>query len=221
MSDAGRRLDAFWHATPLHYAPHVLLLGRLLSQARLEALRLPIRPRATARRRDRQLGLDAFVHLSFTARTPLLADKRAKGFPHVLFEFDPAVADLPGAAFLPFNAKAWRHRDDFAPIRAPGEKAAFLEAWRRGRRFPSAELLVPGEVPLAGLARALHTAGDAETGWLYALRDGLELSAGPPFRASPDRFPPGVAADLGPHERYRHACLEAGRLLPPPDLPFD
>ena len=93
----------FWHTTPLHYVPHLLQSGGLLSKARLAATGLPIRPRPTALRRDRKLGLADFVHLSLAPRTPLLADKRARGYPHVLLEFEAAVADLPGAAYLPFN----------------------------------------------------------------------------------------------------------------------
>lgn len=97
--------DAF-HATPLHYAPFLLASGILYSQAALRANALPISPRRTAAKRDRKLKLDGYVHLSLQSQTPLLADKLARGYPHVLlvFGFD-ALFTSPVSALLRFNAK--------------------------------------------------------------------------------------------------------------------
>ena len=215
-----REPRSFWHTTPLHYVPYLLLSGGLLSKARLLSAGLPVRPRPTALRRDTKLGLADFVHLSLAPRTPLLADKRARGYVHVLLEFGGEVAVLPGAAFLAFNAKAWRHREAFVPITAPEEKAAFLEAWRGGR-YPSAELLVPGALPLAPHVRALHMATEAEAAWLRGFLEAVPLSGVPALRTSPDLFPHGAALDLSPLDPYRDACAQAGAVLPPPDLPFD
>lgn len=214
-------LCGYWHATPLHYVPFVLQTGALLSKARLVQAGLPIRPRPTAVRRDTKLGLAPFIHLSLAPRTPLLADKCGRGFLHVLLEFDPVVADLPSAAYLAYNAKAWRHRDDFIPITAPEDKAVFVAAWRGGR-YPSAELLVRGALPLEGNARGLHAATEAEARWVNEMIVLAGLSAVPPVCVSPQHFPaPAVAPNLEPHRAYRDACALAGTLLSPPDLPFD
>lgn len=210
---------AFWHTVPLHYLPPLLATGALWSKAALAAQGSPIRPRPSAVRRDRKLGLAGFVHLSFAPATPLLADKRRRGFPHALLEFAPAVADLPGAAFLRYNTKAWRHRDDFVPITGGEEKAAFLSAWRAGK-FPSAELLVAQALPLEGHALGLHLATPPEAAWAKSVIDALQLAA-PPVFSSPDLFPPGLPADLTGFEAYADACAAAGVVLPPPDLAFD
>jgi hypothetical protein len=150
----------------------------------------------------------------------LLADKLVRGYPHVLVEFAGGVADQPGAAFLRYNARAWRHREDFAPITQPDEKAEFLQAWCVGR-FPSAELLIPDELPLQPFALAIHVATDQEEGWIQRLRAQIPLPIAPPIQRSPDLFPLQTAIDLTDYAAYAAACLAAGRVLPPPDLPFD
>jgi hypothetical protein len=211
---------AFWHTTPLHYAPMALQTGRLYAQDRLAELGLPVRPRRTAARRDRKLGLSGYVHLSFAPNTPLLADKRARGWPHVLIEFSPSVADLPGAALVPYNHKAWRHREDFAPVTDTDGWGALLAHYAAGR-CPSLELVVPGELPLAANAVAVHAATGDEAAWLAGLVPLTGLPGGLPLRVSPALFPTGPAADLAPYTAYADACRAAGRLLPPPDLPFD
>ena len=216
-----RRLpDAFWHAIPLHYAPYLLFSGGLLSQARLAGANLPIRPRPTAFRRDRRLHLDDYIHLSLEPQTPLLADKRGRGYHHLLIEFARGAADLPGAAFLAYNTKAWRHREDFAPVAGVEEKAAFLAAWQMGS-YPSAELLVPGALPLVPHCRAFYAASDSEAGWLRDLAAALLLPLPAPLQTSSERFPPGLIPDLSPYAAYAAACREACAVLPPPDMPFD
>ena len=134
-------LPAAWHTLPLHYVPYLLHTGALYAQTRLAALSLPIVPRPTATRRDRKLGLDNFVHFSLAAHTPLLRDKHRRGYPHILLRFDAQIADVPGAGFVCYNAKAWRHRDAFIPITNPDEKAAFLR-----------ERQESGQVSLGGVA---------------------------------------------------------------------
>ena len=210
----------FWHTTPLHYVPHILSTGALYSQDRLAALGLPIRPRRTAFRRDRKLRLTGFIHLSLTPITPLLADKRARGFPHALFEFDGVIADLPGTAFLRYNAKAWRHRADFAPITDPGAKAGFLAEWRGGR-YPSAELLIPDTLLLGPHFVALHAADASEADWLGEMAEWLGVASAPQIAESPHLFPPGIAPDLAVLHDYADACRAAGNVVPPPDVPFD
>ncbi|MES2464932.1 MAG: hypothetical protein V4671_30570 [Armatimonadota bacterium] len=95
----------FWHTAPLHYIPHLLLSECLYSQDELKVQKLPIRPRSTAERRDRKLRLSRFVHLSFASKTPLLAHKLAKSYPHALLAFDAALVDSTNVALVKYNAK--------------------------------------------------------------------------------------------------------------------
>lgn len=213
--------DAYWHALPLHYAPLLLVSGALYAQEELAARAMPVRPRPTAAQRDRKLRLSRFVHLAFAPITPLLIDKRARGYSHALIAFDAALSETDAVAFCAYNAKAWRHRDDFAPIMGAEEKIMFLEAWQRGR-YPSAELLVEAVLPLTPHGVALHLASEPEAEWLREMLNALALPCPLPLCLAPERFPPGPAPDLAPHREYLAACRAAGRLLPPPgDIPFD
>jgi hypothetical protein len=211
---------AFWHIVPLHYVPHLLAKGALYSQERLTELRLPLHPRASAFKRDRKLRLDGFVHLSLRLATPLLADKRRRGYPHVAFGFDASIADTPGAAYLRYNPKSWRHRDDFAPVVEADAKREFVAEWAKGA-YPSGELLIPGALTLAPLCKVVLCASDEEAGWLNECAAALQLEAPAPLIATPSAFPAGVAPDLEPHRAYLAACRSADRILDPPDLPFD
>jgi hypothetical protein len=212
--------ELYWHTAPLHYIPHILVSDCLYSQDELKRRKLPIRPRPTAERRDRKLRLSRFIHLSFSPQTPLLTDKRAKGYPHVLLAFDAALAASPDAAFVPYNSKSWRHREDFVPIYDIEAKAALIDAWRRGR-YPSAELLIDRSLPLGPHSSGLHLASDEESAWLSDLLEDLNLTTSLPVRVSPELFPQGQPADITSHRAYAEECRAAGRLLPPPDLPFD
>lgn len=209
----------YWHTTPLHYVPYLLATGRIYAQSELRALGLPISPRRTAARRDRKLHLDGYVHLSLTPQTPLLTDKRRKGYPHVLFAFDAALADLPGAALCPYNAKSWRHREEFAPVTGPAQKAELFAAHTAGR-YPSLELLIPGSLPLTPHARTLHVATEADAALLRGLYcvPGLSVL---PIQISPEQLSIIPEYDPLPLARYAAACLTAGAILPPPDFPFD
>jgi len=208
-----------WHATPLHYVPYLLATGALLSQARLAAEHLPVRPRPTAAARVRRLGLAGYVHLSLSPRTPLLADKRGRGWPHVLLQFPANLLEFPGVSLLKYNTKAWRHRDDFVPVTNPEGRAALLEEHRAGR-YPSLEVLIPDRLPLSA-ARALHAPGPAELELVHSLGEPPLALPLPETCVSPDLFPLGAEADLDATAAYFRACAAAGRVLPPPDLPFD
>ena len=211
---------SYFHAIPLHYVPTLLATGALYSQRSASEQGIPLRPRATATRRDRKLRLDGYVHLALTPATPLLIDKRRLGYPHALLVFDPALADLPEAAYLRFNPKSWRHREDFAPVTEPSEKAALLAAWRVGR-YPSAELLVPGSLPLLPRCTGLYAASREEEVWIRLMTAISKPAADVPLALRPDLFPPAPPLDLQAHYAYATACLNAERLLRPPDLPFD
>lgn len=214
--------EHLYHAAPLHYVPAILASGALLPVADLIAR--GILPRATAARRDRKLGLQAYAHLSPKSRTPLLADKLRKGYPHALFVFDgPGALALPGAAAVPYNPKSWRHREDFAPVPDPVERAALLTAHASGR-YPSLEIVVPGPVPLS-LALHLAFVAPAE---LQAIRDviaaaGIESAVS--MTIAPDLFPqpaePYRPVTLDEIEAYFAACRAARRLLPAPKIAFD
>ena len=212
--------QAYFHAIPLHYVPTLLTTGALLSQRRATEQGVPIRPRVTATRRDRKLRLDRYVHLAFLPVTPLLIDKRERGYPHTLLRFDPALADSPEAAYLRFNPKSWRHRDDFAPVTDPVEKSSLIAAWCGGQ-YPSAELLIPDILPLAPHCTGLYAASRDEEIWIRLMMTVAQPIIDLPLVTQPELYPPAPPLDLQPHYAYATACLRAGRLLPPPNLPFD
>ncbi len=197
--------EFYWHTTPLHFLPEILNEG---------ALRASVHPRPTALSRRRKLGLENYIHLSFSSQTPLLVDKLSRGYPHALLAFPPEIAQLPGAAYLKYNTKRWAHREEFIPITDATEKQAFLAEWRTGR-YPSAELLIPEQLLLT-YASALVFASQVEGDWLAA----FSLPT-PPISIAPERFPAGSAPDLTLLWEWRESCERAGALLSPPDLPFD
>jgi hypothetical protein len=211
--------SSYWHTTPLHYAPYLLMTGQIFSQRQLQSLSLPITPRRTAARRDRKLGLDNFVHLSLTSVTPLLRDKLRKGYPHVLLAFDPVVFDLPGAAFCRYNAKSWGHRERFIPVTDPAEKAEILTAHANGR-YPSLELILPERLPLFPYARCLYVASQKDADFLYSLHSLLPVP-GISLKVSAEHFPQTCEYNRSPLEQYASSCRTAGVILAPPALPFD
>ena len=181
---------------------------------------MPVRPRPTAAPRVRKLGLAGYVHLSFVPTTPLLADKRARGWPHALLEFHGDLLWQPGVALLRYNTKAWRHRDDFAPVTGEAEKRALL-AEREAGLYPSMEVLVPDRLTLT-MATALHVPGEEEASLLARLAEcGVGPAALPEVRVSAAVFPPAGPSGLTAVAAYYAECAAAGRVLPPPDLPFD
>ena len=215
---AGRRI---YHAAPLHYLPSIIMSGRLVSARGGQAL--GILPRSSAKRRDRMLGVDEYVHLAFDLMTPLLCDKLAQGMPHVALAFDAGrvYADQPdgSCALLPCNTKAFRSRAACAPEHGISEMAALLKSRDEFGRHPGLEFLARGALPLdalvevtafserdAALARAL----------LHALKP--ELAA-----LLVERFAPGYAeAAIDATQEYCHACIAAGTaLMPPPKIEFD
>lgn len=210
-----------YHATPLHYLPHILGCGALYAKSILAAQ--GIAPRAGAARRDRMLGLSDWVHLALRPDTPLLRDKLAKGYPHALLVFDrAAVFALPHVALLPYNTKAWRTRAACQPVMEPSEKAALLHAHTQTGRCPSLEVLVHYGLDLAPLVELRFVTED-ECRMMQELLPALALTAPAPMTTHQTLLPPGgywpttgLAIDA-----YFAACRQAGSLLPPPAIPFD
>ena len=163
-----------YHAAPLHYLPHIIQDNALYAQSVLASRR--IAPRATAKRRDRMLGLTDYVHLSLDAHTPLLADKIRKGYPHVLLVFDrAAVLALPQVALLPYNTKAWNTRAAYAPVTDPGDRERLLRRHQEGR-YPSLEVLVKYGLELTMLDRVVFLA-DRERAMTALLLKRLSLTS--------------------------------------------
>lgn len=205
---------ALWHATPLAHLPTLLDAGRLLSRQRLAAAPNPVplrsRPRGRSRPADR-------VHLSPTPRTPLLADRLRDGIPCALLHFSPAVADLPGAALARRNGRAWAHRDDFAPVTDPDERAALWRLWRAGR-LRSLEVVVPDALDLDPHLKGIALADPEHARWIETLCDALRIPC-PGAAVDPSVFPDLPVPPLADLDGYARLCRALGRLLPPPD-PF-
>lgn len=220
MSLYQRLYECLYHATPLHYLPHVLACGALYPQSVLAAR--GVRPRRTAARRDRMLGLTDWVHLSLVGDTPLLRDKMGKGFPHALLAFEHAdVLALPHVALLPFNTKAWKSRADCRPVTDDAEKTEILRRHADTGRFPSLEVLIRYGLGLETLTQIAFPDG-ASRDAVAALLDALSLPPPAPLSVNPALFPALAPPPLGDALRgYFAACRAAGTLLPPPDLPFD
>ncbi len=219
LSPAGG--ECLYHAAPLHYLPHILRDGALYAQSVLASR--GIAPRATAKRRDRMLGLADYVHLSLRPDTPLLADKVRKGYPHVLLSFDrAAVLGLPGTALLPYNTKAWHTRAAYTPITEADEREWLLRRHRAGR-YPSLEALVKYGLELTTLS-VLSFLNDSERDMTHALLARLSLAPSAPLVTDSALFPGADAYRPRTGDAvaaYFAACAARGTLLPPPELPFD
>ena len=211
-----------YHATPLHYLPHIARSGALYAQSVLAAS--GIAPRATAARRDRMLGLADWVHLSLVSDTPLLRDKLRQGYPHALLAFGrESVLMLPHAALLPYNTKAWRSRAACRPVTDPSEKEALLRRHADTGRFPSLEVLVQYGLDLDHLVQVAF-ATEQERALVVSLLGALGLTLPTPLVMAPELFPGAVDYVATTGEQimaYFDACRAAGSLLPPPVIPFD
>ena len=210
-----------YHATPLHYLPHILQSGALYANS--VTVGQGIKPRQSAVRRDKMLGLTDWVHLSTRPNTPLLRDKLAQGYPHALLVFDrAAVLSLPEVALLPYNTKAWRTRAAYVPVTDPAEKAEMLRRHDETHKFPSLEVLVHYGLDFAHLQKITFIADD-ECQWVMGLMTALGWEK--PLTLDVDKvlFPSPLC---GGETRaatcaYLEACRTAGMLLPPPDIAFD
>lgn len=209
-----------YHTAPLHYLPHILESGALYAKSILAGQ--GIKPRRSAVRRDTMLKLTDWVHLSTRPATPLLKDKLARGYPHVLFEFDrEAVLALPEVALLPYNTKAWQTRSAYVPITNAAEKAEMLRRHDEEHYFPSLEVLVHYGLDFAYLTKITFAADD-ECRWATELLAMLKLEVAVPLGVDP-----ALAALYMPGEtrlltrNYLAACGVAGCVLPPPEIAFD
>ena len=210
-----------YHATPLHYLPHILSSGALYAKSVTAGQ--GIRPRASAVRRDTRLGLTNWVHLSTRLDTPLLRDKLARGYPHALFVFDrAAVLALPEVTLLPYNTKAWHSKAAYVPVTDFAEKAEMLRVHDETHRYPSLEVLVHYGLDFAHLQTILFP-DEEERQWIVMLMAALDCNLPAALKCAVDVFPPyncGGHTRLATREHFA-ACREAGLLLPAPPIPFD
>ena len=209
-----------YHAAPLHYLPHILQSGALYAKSILTGQ--GIKPRQSAVRRDTMLGLTDWVHLATRADTPLLKDKLARGYPHVLLHFDrDAVLALPEVALLPYNTKAWHTRAEYVPVTDAADKAEMLRRHDETHHFPSLEVLVHYGLDFNHLKKICFAADD-ECQWARELLTALSLQASVPLAVDP-----ALAALYQQGETrlltrdYFAACIAAQCVLPPPDIAFD
>lgn len=210
-----------YHATPLHYLPHILSSGALYAKSVTAGQ--GITPRSSAVRRDTMLGLTDWVHLSTRPDTPLLKDKLARGYPHALLVFDrAAVLSLPEVALLPYNTKAWHSKAAYVPIADAAEKAELLRVHDETHRYPSLEVLVHYGLDFAHLEKILFP-DEEERQWIDTLMAALDCNLPAVLEYAADLFPPYHCGSESRRatDDYLDACREAGLLLPPPLIPFD
>ncbi len=210
-----------YHATPLHYLPHIIVSGALYAKSVTAGQ--GIKPRSTAVRRDTMLGLTDWVHLSLRPDTPLLKDKLARGYPHALLVFDrAAVLALPEVALLPYNTKAWHSKAAYVPVTDAAEKTELLRVHDETHRYPSLEVLVHYGLDFAHLQTIVFP-NDEERQWVVALMAKLGCDMPAPLTTDTDLFPPynpGSETRQATHE-YFTTCGAAKLLLPPPLIVFD
>jgi hypothetical protein len=224
-----RPLDRLYHAIPLHYVPALLQSGALYAQSVLASPKKPpgvpdgIRPRITATRRDRALGLHDYVHLSPTPHSPLIEDKLRKGYAHAILIFGGAgVLALPEVAVLPYNTKAWRTRACYEPIADTLEREALLSRYTEGKRLPSLEILVKYGLPLEFLTTVAFI-DDREHTAVGAVLDSIGID-GQKLGIMPEIFPGSERYTAGNWDvimEYFERCRIMGVILPPPDIAFD
>jgi len=211
-----------YHAAPLHYLLRIVQDGALYPQSVLAGR--GIRPRATAARRDRMLGLADYLHLSLHAHTPLLADKLKQGYPHALLVFDRAhVLALPHTALLPYNTKAWFDKAAYLPVTDALQKQALLDAHEHRGRYPSLEVLVKYGLGFDGLKCVAFCAEEEHVQTRQTIVS-LGLPTNVPLCVCPELFP--MKGDYRPATQsrvfeYFAACRDAGEVLPPPPIAFD
>lgn len=214
-------LNRLYHVTPLHYLPSILSAGALYPKSVLAAV--GIEPRRSAVRRDRMLGLADYVHLSPAASTPLLSDKTANGYPHVVLAFAASsVLALREVAVLPYNTKAWKSRAAEAPVVQRADIDRLIRQYLEMGRRPSLEILVKYGLPLDRLEWvAFRTEHERDAAAQLTRRLGLPM---PATCVHPDIFGvPGseMAQRLQLVEQYFAECMSNGRLIPPPEIDFD
>ena len=209
----GRRL---YHAAPLHCLPSILTHDALIASRFGSAF--GIRPRSSAKRRDRMLGGDEFVHLALDRSTPLLRDKLARGMPHVALVFDAGrLAQTHEVAAQVANAKAWRSKSALYALTDPQDVARLLRRRDEFGRGEGLEILVRRQLSLGSLEEIV-VFSDAD----FALARRF-LCAAFPDRVDRLRLKlmPGYAPAGGETAAYIESCLRARRLVPQPEIAFD
>ena len=183
-----------------------------------------IRPRQTALRRDRMLGLADWVHLSLCSDTPLLRDKLERGYPHALLVFErDLVLTQPEVALLPYNTKAWRSRSACQPVTDEAEKRELLRRHTEFGHFPSLEVLVHYGLDFEHL-RQIAFLTDDERLWVSVLLPNVALTAPAPLITSSNLFP--AVSNYQPTTQsavlaYFTDCRASGQVLTPPAILFD
>jgi hypothetical protein len=140
-----------YHATPLHYLPSIFCAGALLSQTIVGYNR----GRRSARRRDRILAVDRYVHFSLKPITPLLMDKLEKGYPHAILKIRTTDSTFSSFSLLPCNTKSWRSKWQCQQVSDPVDMAALLRKHDETGRFRSLEVLIQEQLPLRFLESIL------------------------------------------------------------------
>jgi hypothetical protein len=210
--------EMVFHAAPLHYLPAILWTGELLA-SQVGRLR-GIEPRRTAKRRDRMLNIDGYVHCALSLMTPLLRHKLARGMPHVVFTFarDELLQNEP-CALLPCNTKTWRMRAGLQPVVEPSEISGLLRAIDSRTVSSSVELLVRWRLPMHRCRRIICFR-ESDAAQTQRLIDTFGVHAPPLMRC--DRLAPRELMTCSPdYATYVDRCLRDRLVLPIPRLEFD
>ncbi len=206
-----------YHATPLHYLPSILSAGELLSQ-RIVGYD---KGRPTARRRDRALQVDQYVHFSLTAITPLLLQKLQYGYPHVVFEISPDDLGVDGLSILPCSTKAWRAKWQCQPVTESSDIVGILNGYDTGHRFQGLEVLVKDRLLLPE-PTTIITHSEYERSLAKELCNSFRRNCNDIVRMEKlGSSNETSTSHLETITDYFNVCNALERCLPPPKLPFD
>jgi hypothetical protein len=204
-----------FHATPIHYLP-LILEARELRCQRIVGYEMA---RRTARRRDRQLAVDHYVHFSLKQESPLLNHKLEKGFPHAVLRFNTnSFSGIPWS-ILPCSTKAWRSKWQCQPVSGRAEMERILQRYDSRARFPGLEILVRGLLSLTHLAEII-TFSDIEAELVRKLCLSIGVVSCPVTvsRSNVENYSP---INIDEIREYFAVCCALREALPPPNLPFD
>jgi hypothetical protein len=210
-------VQTIYHATPLHYLPEIIVCRELRSQ-RLVGYE---RARPTARRRDRMLSVDCYVHCSLRTRTPLIVHKLERGYPHVVLEFDISKRIDLEFSVLACSTKAWRSNWQCRPIADKVDVARLIRLSAEGLRYPNLEVLIKDKLPFDSL-KSILLPSDFEFEVVHKLLDNCNLTDSVAATISPQLsvsyYQP---THIGKIRDYYDRYISSGYRADLPLLPFD
>jgi hypothetical protein len=210
----GRRI---FHTTPLQYLPAIFACGELRSQ-RILGYEYG---RPTARKRDKKLEVDRYIHCSLKPSSPLLTHKSILGYPHCVLEPRTDSTGFPPIAILPCSTKGWRSKWQCQPVDDMAEMARMLRSYDDNKRFTGLEILIMDALPLRTLDRII-VQSESERALVCDLIAGVDGYRDCRVDIVSAIFGSNCAKrELKEISEYYWKCISSKSIVTPPNLPFD